>query len=115
MKFWDKITGEDITKEMAGFEARVRKLPEDYQAAWEEINAHLWIRADFTGRNLIPILDGVLGLLEETAMEGESVQEALGDDIEGFCAGLTGEQGAKTVREKWAAQLNNNVAKKLGK
>jgi len=115
MNFWEKITGSDMTKELKAFESRVKKLPADYQAAWEKINANLWPRSDFTGRNLMPIIDGVLGLLEETAADGQSIQEVLGDDIEGFCSALAGEEGAKSYRDKWREQLNNNIAKKLGK
>jgi DNA-binding ferritin-like protein (Dps family) len=115
MNMWEKVTGSDITKEFKIFEARAKKLPADYQAAWEEIKANLWGHSDFTGRNLMPILDGVLGLLEETVADGQSVQEALGDDIKGFCSALVGEEGAKSYRDKWREQLNNNIAKKLGK
>ena len=115
MNFWEKITGSDMTKELKTFGARAKKLPADYQTAWEKITANLWPHADFTGRNLIPILDGVLGLLEESAAEGQSVQEVLGDDIEGFCSALAGEAGAKSFRDKWRDQLNNTIAKKLGK
>lgn len=114
MNFWEKITGSDMTKEMKAFESRAQKLPADYQAAWEKMNTHLWAHSDFTGRNLMPILDGVLGLLEETAADGQSVQEVLGDDIKGFCSALAGEEGAKSYRDKWREQLNNNIAKKLG-
>jgi DNA-binding ferritin-like protein (Dps family) len=115
MKFWDQITGGDMTKELKAFESRAKKLPTDYQQAWERIKANLWPHSDFTGRNLMPILDGVLGLLEETAADGQSVGEGLGDDIKGFCSALAGEEGAKSFRDKWRDQLNNNVAKKLGK
>jgi DNA-binding ferritin-like protein (Dps family) len=115
MNFLEKITGSDMTKEMKAFELRAKKLPADYQAAWEKININLWEYSDFTGRNLMPILDGVLGLLEETAADGQSVQEVLGDDIKGFCSALVGEEGAKDYRDKWRQQLNNNIAKKLGK
>lgn len=115
MNFWEKITGNDMTKEFKAFEARVKKLPADYQAAWDQINANLWPHSDFTGRNLMPILDGVLGLLEETAADGQSVQEVLGDDIQSFCSALAGEEGAKSHRDKWREQLNNSIAKKLGK
>lgn len=115
MNFWEKITGSDMTKEMKIFKSRAQKLPADYQAAWDKINANLWSYSDFTGRNLMPILDGVLGLLEEAAADGQSVQEVLGDDIKGFCSALAGEEGAKTVRDKWREQLNHNIAKKLGK
>lgn len=115
MNFWGKITGNDMTKEMKAFEARAKQLPADYQAAWEKIKAYLWPHSDFTGRNLMPILDGVLGLLEESAADGQRVQEVLGEDIKGFCSALAGEEGAKSFRDKWRKQLNDNIAKKLGK
>jgi DNA-binding ferritin-like protein (Dps family) len=115
MNFWEKITGRDLTKEMKTFESRAKKLPADYQTAWKEITANLWPHSDFTGRNLMPILDGVLSLLEETAADGRSVQEVLGDDIKGFCSALAGEEGAKTFRDKWREQLNKSIAKKLSK
>jgi DNA-binding ferritin-like protein (Dps family) len=35
--------------------------------------------------------------------------------MSGFCLALVGEEGAKSFRDKWRQQLNNNVAKKLGK
>jgi len=115
MNFIEKITGSDIKKEYKSLEARAKKLPSDYQEAWEKIQVNLWPYSDMTGRKLIPILDSVLGLLEETALDGQSIHEALGDDIKGFCSALTGETGAKSYRDKWRKQLNDSVAKKLGK
>lgn len=115
MSFWETITGSDLTREWKAFEARAKALPTDYQAAWEEIKIHLFPHSDVTGRNLMPILDGALGLLEETASDGQSVHEALGDDIKGFCAALAGEEGAKTYHDRWREQLNKNVARKLGR
>nr|WP_042193607.1 DUF1048 domain-containing protein [Kibdelosporangium sp. MJ126-NF4]CEL20794.1 Uncharacterised conserved protein UCP029876 [Kibdelosporangium sp. MJ126-NF4]CTQ98401.1 Uncharacterised conserved protein UCP029876 [Kibdelosporangium sp. MJ126-NF4] len=114
MNFWDTITGNDLTREWKAFEARAEALPADHRAAWEKIKGHLFPYADFTGRNLMPILDGVLGLLEETASDGQSIHEVLGDDIEGFCAALAGGEGARTFRDRWREQLNRNVARKLG-
>ncbi|MBU4438000.1 MAG: DUF1048 domain-containing protein [Acetobacterium sp.] len=115
MNFWEQITGSDMTKEFKAFESRAKKLPTDYQAAWEQIKTNLWPHSDLTGRNLMPILDGVLGLLEETAADGQCVQEVLGDDIKGFCSALVGDEGATSYRDKWRKQLNNNIAKKLAK
>lgn len=114
MSFWEKITGSDMTKEFKSFELRAQNLPAEYQEAWEKIKTNLWPNSDFTGRNLMPILDGVIGLLEETAADGQSIQEVLGDDIKGFCSALVGEEGAKSYRDKWREQLNNNIAKKIG-
>ncbi|MFT9493943.1 DUF1048 domain-containing protein [Anaerosolibacter sp.] len=101
MNFGEKITGSDMTKELKTFESRAKKLLADYQAAWEKINANLWPRSDFTGRNLMPILDDVLGPLEEKAADGQGVQEVLGDDIKGFCSALVDEEEAKSFRDKW--------------
>jgi len=115
MNFWERITGSDITKEYKKFESRVKKLPIDYQKAWKEIEINFWPHSNFTGRNLISILDGVLSLLEETVADGQSVKEVLGEDIKGFCLALAGEEGTKNYRDKWREQLNNNIAKKLGK
>jgi DNA-binding ferritin-like protein (Dps family) len=115
MNIWEKITGNDITKELKNLESRAKKLPAEYQVAWEKIKANLWMFSDFTGRNLTPILDDVLGLLEETAMNGQRVKEVLGDDINGFCSTLASEEGITSYRDKWRKQLNNNVAKKISK
>ncbi len=115
MNFWEMITGSDMTKALKIFESRAKKLPADYQEAWEKIKLNLWPHSDLTGRNLMPILDGVLDLLEETAADGQSIDEVLGEDIKGFCSALAGEEGAKSFRDKWRQQLNNNIAKKLGK
>ncbi|WP_077622494.1 DUF1048 domain-containing protein [Sediminibacillus massiliensis] len=114
MNFFEKITGSDMTKEMKVLEARAKVLPVEYQMAWKEINSCLWVHGDFTGRNLMPILDSVIELLEVTSADGQSVEEVLGDDIKGFCAALVGNKGAKTFRDKWRNQLNKNVARKLG-
>lgn len=114
MNFLEKITGSDMTKEIKGFEARAKVLPAEYQIAWKEIISNLWIHGNFTGRNLMPILDSALELLEVTSADGQSVEEVLGDDIKGFCAALVGDESAKTYRGKWRDQLNKNVARKLG-
>lgn len=113
MSFWERITGRDITRQLKDFEPRINKLPDDYQDAWKKINVHLWQHSDFSGRNLLPVLEGVLNLLEEMHSEGLSAREALGDDIKGFCTSLTAEDGLKSYRDTWRERLNNSIAKKL--
>jgi DNA-binding ferritin-like protein (Dps family) len=115
MSFWDSITGSDLTREWKAFEARAQALPADYRAAWEQIKGNLYPYAGFTGRNLTPIVDAALGLLEEASADGQSIQEVLGDDIPGFCAALAGGEGARTYRDRWRQQLNSNVARKLAR
>nr|WP_240804100.1 DUF1048 domain-containing protein [Streptomyces sp. A0592] len=74
MNLWESMTGSDLSRLWKAFEARAAALPADHRAAWDQIVAHLFPYADFTGRNLMPIFDGALGLLEETAAEGRSAQ-----------------------------------------
>jgi DNA-binding ferritin-like protein (Dps family) len=113
MNFWEKVTGSDMTKEFKAFNVRAKKLPADYQSVWGEVFTHLMEYSDFTGRNLMPILSGVLDMFEETAAEGIEVKEVVGDDIKGFCSALGNAEGAKTYRDKWRDQLNSNITKKL--
>ncbi|MGW1996499.1 DUF1048 domain-containing protein [Embleya sp. NPDC001921] len=115
MNFRETVTGSDLTREWTAFEARAQALPDGHRAAWEQIKVHLFPHADFTGRNLTPILDAALGLLEETAADGQSVHEVFGDDIRGFCTALAGGEGARTHRDRWREQLNRNVARKLSR
>lgn len=115
MNFWERITGNDMTKEYKAFEGRAKALPGEYLAAWVEIQQNLWEHADFTGRNLMSVLGGVLELLEESAAEGLPVSAVIEEDIKGFCRDLVGEEGANSFRDKWRKQLNGNVARKLGR
>lgn len=115
MNFWEKVTGSNMTKEFNGFEDRAKNLPKDYQELWEKIKENLWKHSDFTGRNLMPVFDSALNMLEETACSGKNAQEVLHNDINEFCSALIGEDVANTFRDKWRKQLNKNIAKKLGK
>ncbi|MFD4960186.1 DUF1048 domain-containing protein [Microbacterium sp. NPDC058389] len=113
MNFWETITGSDLTREWKAFDARAEALPADYRAAWRDLTTRLMPYGDFTGRNLTPVLDGALGLLEESAADGLRIDDVLGGDIDGFAAALAGEEGAPDFREKWRRQLNRNVARRL--
>ena len=117
MTVWETITGSDLTRDWKSMEARAAALPPDYQEAWEQIKVRLFPYAGFTGRNLMPVFDGVLSLLEETVADGQSIHQVLGDDIDAFCADLAGGEGSpgRSYRDRWRRQLNRNVARKLGR
>ena len=114
MNFWEKVTGRDITVAMQSYAKRMHGLPEDYAAAWDEIVQCLSAYADFTGRNLLPVLDGLADWLEAAAADGKSVREVLGEDAQAFCAALASGEGIKTSRDRWREQLNRSVKKRLG-
>ena len=115
MNFWERITGSDMTRQWRGFETRVARLPSDYGKAWKGIKQRLMIysEGDMSGRRLTSILDGVVGLFEDCAADGESIEEAVGGDLNVFCAEVAGAEGARNYRDKWRDQLNRNVARKL--
>lgn len=115
MDFWNKVTGNDITKEFKVFENRAVSLPKEYQLAWEKIKKNIWKHSDFTGRNLIPFFENAIIFLEESAREGITVEEALGNDIEGFCFQLIGKENSNSFRDKCGRKLNKNIEKKLSK
>ncbi len=115
MNFWDKVTGNDMKAEMKHFEDRVSKLSKEYQEAWAEIKNNLWIYSDFSGRNLIQIFENVVDILEEASLDSQSIEGLFGGDIKAFCDDIASGEGAKTFRDKWREQLNNNVARKLSK
>lgn len=115
MNFWDKITGNDMTRAFKNQEERVKKLPMPYQVAWEKFKEAIWQHSDFTGRNLTAFMDEALAFLEEAAVDGLDVNDSLGGDIEAFCTDLIGEEGSKSYRNIWRKQLNRNVARRLGK
>lgn len=115
MNLWDTLTGSDLTRDCTAFEARAQVLPAAYRAAWEQLKANFFPYGGFSGRALMPILDGALGLLEEAAADGRGSHDVLGDDIPGFCAAVAAGEGARSHRDRWRDQLNRTVAKKLAR
>lgn len=113
MNFWEKITGSDMDKTLAALNLRIKKLPKDYQQAWNEISQNFWIYSNLSGRNLMPIYQRIVDFLEEAAAEGQSAKQALGDDVPAFCRSIAHSEGAKSFRDKWRRELNQNVTKKL--
>ena len=114
MNFWEKVTGSDITSAMQSYAERMYGLSEDYAAVWDEIVRCLYAYTDFTGRNILPVLDGLADWLEAAAVDGKSVREVLGEDIESFWSALASGEGLKTGRDRWREQLNRSVKKRLG-
>ena len=85
MKFLDRITGNDMTRQWKSLDMRASKLPKDYQQAYAQITAELWQRTGVSGRDILAMLDGVLELLEDGSAGNRTAQDVLGDDIKGFC------------------------------
>lgn len=115
MRIWDTVTGSDLTRQWTAFDIRAAALPAGHRRAWEEIVDALSTYSNFTGRNLLPIADDLLELLELTAAEGQTVREVLGDDIGAFCPAVARESGARSHRDRRRARLNRTVSRKLSR
>lgn len=113
MTFIDKITGNDMTRDYRQMQARVELLPLEYQQAWDQIFAKLGLHTNFTGRNLTPLYNGVLDMLEEMNALGRSIEDVFGGDLEGFCAELTSDQPSFDVRDKWRKRLNKKIERRF--
>ncbi|MGM0123497.1 hypothetical protein IGI37_000869 [Enterococcus sp. AZ194] len=115
MNFYDKVTGNDMNKQQAEFQKRIKKLPQDYQDSWHQLNLKIWNYSNLTGRNIYPILEGLVGLFEESAAEGLPINAVVSEPLDEFVAEITEVEGAKSYRGKLRDQLNKNIAKKLGR
>lgn len=113
MTFWEKITGSDMTKQYKEFEYRLKQLPTDYQLAWEYIAKNISIYSDFTGRNIMILLEQVLEMLEEMNTLDKSTNDIFGGDIDGFCTQLTEGMESYATRDKWRRNLNRRIHNKL--
>jgi DNA-binding ferritin-like protein (Dps family) len=107
--FLKKIIGDK--KEWKAMEVRAKALPKDYQVVYREIQQYVW---KSSGLESIDLFKGLLDLFEEGAANGRSALEITGNDVAAFCDELIG-GGAKTYIDRWRDELNNGIAKKLGK
>ena len=112
MNFYDKITGNDMNKQQKEFQLRIDKLPAGYQDAWREHHQKIWSYSDFSGRNLYPILEGIVGLFEESAAEKLPINSVIGENMTTFISEIAEAAGAKNERDKLREHLNQ-VTKKL--
>ena len=110
--FLKKIIGDK--KEWKSMEAGVKALPKDYQLVHKEIMGYIWGSAWLSDEPAaLDIFKGLLELFEEGAARGKRVLDITGNDVAAFCDDLL--KGEKTYIEKCRADLNRNIAKRLGK
>ena len=109
-EFLKKIIGDK--KEWKAMEARAKALPNDYTIVYDEFKGYVW-GSVWLASDPTEIFNGLLDLFEEGAGRGKRVLEITGDDVAAFFDELL--RGEKTYIEKCRANLNRNIAKKLGK
>ena len=108
--FLEKIVGDlEEKKEWKEMKARAKALPA-YRTAYEEIQKYIW---KTSGVGSIAPFQNLLDLFEEGAAYGRNVLEITGDDVAGFADELV--RGEKSYYDKIRQELNNGIAKKIGK
>ncbi len=111
MGFIEKVTGSDQTKRFKEYDKRIKELPKDYQDIWKEMIPMVAI----SSKKFTDIMETILLLFEESASDGQTVNEVIGEDVKGFCNAITGVESTSIYRDKWRKQLNKNVKEKLSK
>ena len=106
-----KMIGEK--REYKQMMARVEKLPEDYQFAFQKIQWYTWNFAGGDGMDMLKVHYELIELFEIGAADGKRVLEITGDDVAGFCDELL--KNTKTYTEDWRVKLNRDITNKLGK
>lgn len=111
--FINKILGDlEGKKEWKALEARAKALPEEYRVAYGEIKQYVWQG----GTGLMDptnVFRRLIDLFEEGAANGKHVLDVTGNDVATFVDELV--RGEKTYTDKLHENLNQTIAKKLGK
>lgn len=85
-------------REYRAYKTRVNKLPEEYKKAMNAIENYMWNYAK--GSGMLELLKNILEMFENSASDGLSVRNVVGDDIAEFADTLLAEFPEKTWMDK---------------
>lgn len=111
MRIQDILEGK---KEWRAHVARVKKLPQDYQIVYKELQKYLFKVGPLELNEGTGLLSGIIDLFEEGAASGKGVLEVTGDDVAAFCDDLI--KDSKTyadVSQELVGQEVNKAMKKI--
>ncbi len=100
-------------KEWNAHVARVRKLPEDYQIVYNEIQKYLWKVGPVELSEGIGLFVNIVDLFEEGASLGKGVLEVTGKDVAQFCDNLI--EGSSLYSDKYDIDVQEAVSKAIKK
>lgn len=115
MNFWDKITGNDMSKALKTLILRAKQLPADYQNAWDEIKANSWGYSDFTGRNLMPILMAFSTCWKPPRRTGKAPPRCWATTSRASAPRWPAKKAQKPIATNGASSWNRAVHEKLSK
>ena len=103
-----KILGDK--NEWKAMEARANALPRDYRIVYGKVKSYLWRFTSGDGMATIAILEDVLGVFENGAVQDKNVLDVTGKDVAAFCdERLRG----TTYLDRWRDSFNRDVATEL--
>lgn len=94
-------------REYRAYKKRVNKLPEKYRKAMKAIENYMWNYAK--GSGMLEILRNILEMFENSASDGLSVRDVVGDDIAKFADSLLAEFPEETWMDKMRKKLRDSI------
>ncbi|RKD75954.1 DNA-binding ferritin-like protein (Dps family) [Sinobaca qinghaiensis] len=94
-------------RDYRAYQKRVNELPEDYRSAMKAVEKYMWHYAK--GAGMFVILKNILEMFENSADDGLSVNEVVGNDIAGFADAILAEYPEETWMNKSRNELRNSV------
>ncbi len=110
MGFKEIIEGK---KEWNAHVARVKKLPEDYQFVYKEIQKYMWKVGPVELNEGIGLFVNIVELFEEGASLGKGVLEVTGKDVALFCDNLI--EGSCLYSDQFDIDVQEAVSKAMKK
>ncbi|WP_129728026.1 MULTISPECIES: DUF1048 domain-containing protein [Bacillaceae] len=94
-------------REYRAYQKRVNELPEEYRKAMKAIENYMWNYAK--GSGMLELLKNILEMFENSASEGLSVRDVVGDDIAEFADSLLAEFPEETWMDKMRKKLRDSI------
>ncbi|MET3321310.1 UNVERIFIED_ORG: DNA-binding ferritin-like protein (Dps family) [Peribacillus simplex] len=94
-------------REYRVYKKRVNALPEEYSKAMNEIESYMWNFAK--GSGMFELLNNILEMFENSASDGLSVREVVGNDIAEFADSFLAEFPEETWIDKLRNKLRNSI------
>jgi len=94
-------------REYRAYKTRVNKLPEEYKKAMNAIENYMWNYAK--GSGMLELLKNILEMFENSASDGLSVRNVVGDDIAEFADTLLAEFPEETWMDKMRKKLRDSI------
>ncbi|MGM0877849.1 DUF1048 domain-containing protein [Metabacillus sediminilitoris] len=94
-------------REFRAYQKRVNELPEEYKKAMKAIENYMWNFAK--GSGMFELLKNILEMFENSASDGLSVRDVVGNDIAEFADSFLAEFPEETWIDKLRKKLRDSI------